>query len=247
MGSGAAGGSAAAARWRVAVVALVAVVAIAGGLAWIFADKPDAATDDAYVSMPKTLVSPKVRGMVVDVLAQENRPVKVGDLLVKIDPQEYDLKLAQAEGDLMAAEASEKAGKAGLARLDAETKLAEGQVKGAQALAGAKGLADPVLRQAFQAAQGQALVAARTRGEIEAGLAQATAAKFRAKTELTAAKLEQAATQVTAPTAGVVADIQATPGGLVQPGVTLMTIIDPSRPTISANFKETQVGRMRPG
>jgi membrane fusion protein (multidrug efflux system) len=247
MDSGAPRGQAAAARWRAALVALLAIVAIAAGVVWIFADKPDAATDDAYVTTPKTLVSPKVRGMVVEVLAQENRPVKAGDLLVRIDPGEYDLKLAQAQGDLMAAEASAKAGKAGLARLDAEDKLAESQVKGAEGLAGAKGLSDPVLRQAFQAAQGQRLVAARTRGEIEAELAQASAAEFRAKTELAAAKLEKAATQVTAPASGVIANIQTTVGAMVQPGVTLMTIIDPSRPTITANFKETQVGRMRPG
>jgi len=229
------------------IVALVAVAAMAGGLGWIFADKAETSTDDAYVQTGKTLVSPKVRGMVLEIDAQENRPVKAGDVLVKIDPEEYDLKIAQAQGDLMAAQASEKAGKAGLARLDAEESLAESQVKGAENLAGAKGASDPVLRQAFQAAQGQELVAARTRGEIQADLAQASAAEFRAHTELEAAQLEKSHTLVTAPAAGTVADIQADVGAMVQPGVTLMTIVDASQPTITANFKETQVGRMRPG
>ena len=229
------------------IVALVAVAAMAGGLGWIFADKAETSTDDAYVQTGKTLVSPKVRGMVLEIDAQENRPVKAGDVLVKIDPEEYDLKIAQAHGDLMAAQASEKAGKAGLARLDAEESLAESQVKGAENLAGAKGASDPVLRQAFQAAQGQELVAARTRGEIQADLAQASAAEFRAHTELEAAQLEKSHTLVTAPAAGTVADIQADVGAMVQPGVTLMTIVDASQPTITANFKETQVGRMRPG
>jgi membrane fusion protein (multidrug efflux system) len=228
-------------------VAVVALAAIAAGLVWIFADKPDATTDDAYVQARKTLVSPKVRGMVLALEAAENRPVKAGDVLASIDPEEYDLKIAAAQGDLMAAEAAQKAGKAGLARLDAEEQLAASQVKGAESLAGAKGAADPGLRQAFEAARGQALVAARTRGEIEADIAQANAAAFRARTELDAAKLEKSHTQVVAPVAGVVADIQTSVGALVQPGVTLMTIVDMSHPTITANFKETQVGRLRPG
>jgi membrane fusion protein (multidrug efflux system) len=226
---------------------LVALAAIAAGLAWIFADKPDVTTDDAYVQDGKTLVSPKARGMVLALEATENRPVRAGDVLASLDPEEYDLKIAAAQGDLMAAEAAQKAGRAGLARLDAEEQLAASQVKGAESLAGTKGASDPVLRQAFEAARGQALVAARTRGEIEAGIAQADAAAFRARTALEAAKLEKSNTQVVAPVAGVVADIQTSVGALVQPGVTLMTIVDTSHPTITANFKETQVGRLRPG
>ena len=243
------GGVTATARapWRAIAVALVAALAIGVGLWWIFSDKSEVSTDDAYVTLGKTLVSPLVRGMVTEVVARENRPVKAGDVLVKLDPEEYDLKIAQAQGDLMAAQAAERAARAGLARLDAEEQLVQGQVNSAEALAGPKGASDPALRQAFQTARGQALVAARTRGDVEAALAQATAAEFRAKTELDAANLEKSHTAVTAPSAGLVANIQTETGALVQPGVTLMTIVSDTQPTVTANFKETQVGRMRPG
>jgi membrane fusion protein (multidrug efflux system) len=234
-------------RWRALIVGLVALAAIAVGLAWIFSDKATTSTDDAYVEADKTIVSPKVRGMVLQVLAHENRPVAAGDLLVKIDPEEYDLKFSQAQGDLMAARASEAAARAGLARLDAEEKFAEGAVNSAEQLAGPKGPSDPLLRQAFQAAHGQALVAARTRGEIVASMGEATAAEYRAKTELDAAQLQKSQTSVVAPAAGMVADVQATVGQMVQPGVTLMTIVSQTQPTITANFKETQIGRMRRG
>jgi membrane fusion protein, multidrug efflux system len=233
--------------WRGLVVAGVALAAIAAGLVFIFSDKPTASTDDAYVQADKTIVSPKVRGMVVEVVAKENRSVAAGDVLVKIDPEEYDLKLAQAQGDLMAARASEQAAHAGIARLDAEEKMAEGAVNSAEQLAGPKGPSDPILRQAFETAHGQALVAARTRGEIEAALAEATAAEYRAKTELDAAQLQKSETSVIAPAGGTVADVQATVGSMVQPGVTLMTIVGQAQPVITANFKETQIGRMRPG
>jgi membrane fusion protein (multidrug efflux system) len=173
--------------------------------------------------------------------------VKAGDLLVRLDPEEFDLAIQNAQGDLMAADAAEKAARAGLARLDAEEKLSENEVKGAESLAGSKGAADPALRQAFETARGQALIAVRSRGEIEADLEQAQAAQYRARTELAAAKAEKAHTAVTAPAAGIVADIAATPGAVVQPGVRLMTIVSQAAPYLTANFKETQVGRMRPG
>ena len=247
------GGTAASARmrWRALIVGLIALAAIGAGLAWIFSDKSSTSTDDAYVQADKTIVSPRVRGMVLQVVAQENRPVKAGDVLVKIDPEEYDLLIAKAQGDLMAARASEAAAKAGLARLDAEEKLAEGAVNSAETLAGPKGPSDPVLRQAFETAHGQALVAARTRGDIVASMGEATAAEFRAKTELVAAELQKSQTSVLAPAGGTVADVQATVGQMVQPGVTLMTIVGQAQPVITANFKETQIGRMhgpdRPG
>jgi len=243
------GGTAATARmrWRALVVGLIALVAIGAGLAWIFSDKPTVSTDDAYVQADKTIVSPKVRGMVLSVVARENQVVKAGDLLVKIDPEEYDFQIAKAQGDLMAARASAQAARAGLARLNTEEKVAEGVVNSAEKLAGPKGAADPVFRQAFETAHGQALVAARTRGEIQAAMGEATAAEYRAKTELDAALVQKSQTSVVAPAPGTAADVQATVGQMVQPGVTLMTIVGQAQPVIIANFKETQIGRMHEG
>ena len=247
MASGGSGGSAATARWRALAVAVVAAVAIAGGLVWIFSPKATTSTDDAYVQGDKTIVSPKVRGMVTAIDAKENRRVAAGDLLVTIDPEEYDLKIAQAQGDLMAARAAQRTARAGLSSLDAEEKVAEGTVNSAEQLAGTNAVANPAFRQAFETAHGQALVAARTRGQIQASLSEAVASEYRAKTELEAAKLQKAQTQVKAPAAGTVADIQANVGAMVQPGVTLMTIIGEAQPAVTANFKETQIGRMRAG
>ncbi|MBV9994736.1 MAG: HlyD family secretion protein [Caulobacteraceae bacterium] len=243
-GRGAAGGVV---PWRPLVVGALALVAIAAGLSWIFADKSETATDDAYVQADQTIVSPKARGMITQILVRENQPVTAGQSLVRIDPAEYDLAIAAAQGDLLAAEAAGKAARAGLARLDAEESLAQSQVKAAQALAGPKGPTDPALRQAFETARGQALIAARSRGEIEANLAQAKAAEFRARTGLKAAQIQKANTLVAAPAAGVVANLQATVGAIVQPGVRLMTIVSTAAPYVTANFKETQTGRMRAG
>src|ERR1700722_1828252 len=247
MANGGSGGSAATARWRALVVGLVAVAAIAAGLVWVFSPKGTTSTDDAYVQGDKTIVSPKVRGMVTAIDAKENGRVAAGDLLVTIDPEEYDLKIAQGQGDLMAAQAAERTARAGLASLDVEEWVTEGAVNSAEQAAGSTAAANPAFRQAFETAHGQALVAARTRGQIVASLSEAVAAEYRAKTELEAAKLQKAETRVMAPAAGTVADIQTNVGAAVQPGVTLMTIIGDAQPVVTANFKETQIGRMRAG
>jgi membrane fusion protein (multidrug efflux system) len=247
MANGGSGGSAATARWRALTIGLVAIVAIAAGLVWIFSPKSTTSTDDAYVQGDKTIVTPKVRGIVTAIATRENQRVAAGDLLVSLDPEEYDLKIAQAQGDLMAARAAQRTARAGLSSLDAEEKVAEGTVNSAEKLAGTNAVANPAFRQAFETAHGQALVAARTRGQIEASLSEAVAAEYRAKTELEAAQLQKAETAVKAPAAGVVADIQTNVGAAVQPGVTLMTIIGEAQPVITANFKETQIGRMHAG
>ncbi len=78
-------------------------------------------------------------------------------------------------------------------------------------------------------------------------MGEATAAEYRAKTELDAAQLQKSQTSVVAPAGGTIADVQATVGQMVQPGVTLMTIVGQAQPVIVANFKETQIGRMHAG
>jgi membrane fusion protein (multidrug efflux system) len=79
-------------------------------------------TDDAYVNGHVTFVAPRVAGKVIDVLVDDNNPVKKGDLLVRIDPEPFqvqvNLKRAAvqvAEGDLAAAE-SQARGLEALAR-----------------------------------------------------------------------------------------------------------------------------------
>src|SRR5437762_6449098 len=187
---------------RAAVVAAVAAAAMAVGWTFIRADKSEIATDNAYVRADKTLVSPKVRGMIAEVLVAENQPVKAGDPLVRIEPAEYDARLEGAQGDLLAAEAAARTARAGLARLDAEAAAAGKTVDAAKALAG-PALADPKIRDAFAAAQGQALVVARSRAEFQAKLSEAEAAAFRARTAVSWAKPEKDNTLVLAPVAGV--------------------------------------------
>src|SRR5271170_6344237 len=56
-------------------------------------------TDDAQVDCHITAVAPQVPGYVVDLLINDNTPVKVGDLLVQVDPREYEAEVAQAQAN----------------------------------------------------------------------------------------------------------------------------------------------------
>ncbi|HEX5269237.1 MAG TPA: HlyD family secretion protein [Gemmataceae bacterium] len=101
------------ARWVLAVGALPVLAA----LGWYFSPSvvrafTTVSTDDAYVNGHVTFVAPRVAGKVIEVLVDDNNPVKKGDLLVRIDPEPFqvqaNLKRAAvevAEGDLAAAEA----------------------------------------------------------------------------------------------------------------------------------------------
>jgi membrane fusion protein (multidrug efflux system) len=110
-------------RWALVVAGVVVVAAVgvyaAPSVVRMF---NTISTDDAYVNGHVTFVAPRVAGKVIDVLVDDNNPVKKGDLLLRIDPEPFqvqvNLKRAAvqvAEGDLAAAE-SQARGLEALAR-----------------------------------------------------------------------------------------------------------------------------------
>jgi membrane fusion protein (multidrug efflux system) len=68
-------------------------------------------TDDAQVDCHITAVAPQVPGYVVDLFINDNTPVKVGDLLVQVDPREYEAEVEQAKANLDFAEAQANSAK----------------------------------------------------------------------------------------------------------------------------------------
>jgi membrane fusion protein (multidrug efflux system) len=95
-------------RARALLVAAAAVVAAAVVLAWWhFSGREE--TDDAQIEAHVSPVAPRVGGTVIEVLVRDNQPVAKGDLLVRIDPRDYQVALARAEADLAETEASARA------------------------------------------------------------------------------------------------------------------------------------------
>lgn len=65
-------------------------------------------TDDAFIEAHVTPISPKVAGQIVAVSVNDNQDVKEGDLLVEIDPRDYEARLVQARAALDGATAQHK-------------------------------------------------------------------------------------------------------------------------------------------
>jgi membrane fusion protein, multidrug efflux system len=93
-------------RWgRIVVVfAVIAVVAIGGYFLWRYFNTYES-TDDAQIDGHINAISARITGHVEAVMAEDEQYVQQGDVLVRIDPRDYQVAVAQAEADLRNAEA----------------------------------------------------------------------------------------------------------------------------------------------
>ncbi len=90
---------------RVRVVMLFFIMAaIAAGVASYLHFKDRVSTDDATVDGHVTAIAPKISGNVIQVAVLDNQPVKAGDVLVRIDPRDFQAKVDQAKAAVLEAE-----------------------------------------------------------------------------------------------------------------------------------------------
>lgn len=234
-------------------------------------------TDNAQVEGHIIPIVAKVGGYVTSVNAAENAAVTAGAALVKVDDKEYTVKLAQADADLAAARASAGgSGVEGQAltvvrTASSQRDVGEAQVTAARAqltkaeadLARMKELAAKQIvsksqldaaQAAFDAARAQLVATERTVTAATSGIANAQAGVRLAQARLAAAQaardnaaLQLSYTTITAPVGGVVSRKQVEVGQLVQAGQTLMSIVADTGVFVTANVKETQLARIRPG
>jgi membrane fusion protein (multidrug efflux system) len=258
---------------RAAIVALVvgAAFGIYAYVGYLDHGQYVQSTDDAYVKADGITVSSKLSGYVRTVNVTDNQPVKAGDLLVEIDPTDYRLRLTQdtaQEGVARAGEALNRAGitesRAGVAQAEAALTTAQrdlaydtGEVARYRPLVAAGSEPKQMLDQlssnrdkaaAAVAAQQAALAAAK--GKLEAAqaqLGQSGAQIEAARAQAEAARTDLATTRLIAPKAGTVASSSVRIGQFVQPGQRLLTLVPVQAIYVEANFKETQIGLMRPG
>jgi membrane fusion protein, multidrug efflux system len=261
------------AKW---VLLLVVLVAVIGAVAYWYATKDEATTDDAYTDGHAITVTPQVSGTVVALHVNDNQRVNAGNLLVEIDPRAYAAARDQAQGSLQVAEAQLANARIGLerARVDYPAKLAAAQAQLAAAQATRfkadadarrqRGLpkqattqqevdsASAALRSAdaqvdqAQAAVRQADQVPQFIGEAEAQVRQLEAQVALARAQLDQAELNLSWTRVTAPQDGWITKRNVEKGNYVQAGQSILSIVTPDI-WITANFKESQLDRMHPG
>ncbi len=100
-------------RWSrrarpIAVVVLATLLLAAGGT-WWYRSVGFESTDDAFIQADVVTISPKVASLAAKVLVTDNQEVQAGDLLVQLDPRDFETKLAQARANLAAIEAQQRA------------------------------------------------------------------------------------------------------------------------------------------
>lgn len=247
-----------------------ALAVLAGGWAVAYSNGTTS-TDNAYVRGDVTSLAAKVAGYVTAVDVQDNQRVRAGDVLFRIDDEDYRAHLAQAEANLKAAEAR-------LSNVDAEARLQHALIRQAQAQQRSAGAEMNLAAKTHERSRklivsqavSQALVdetgAARSKAEATVSAASATveaqqqriavllaqreaatAAVAQAQATRELAQIDLDSTRVRAPVDGVVGNRQVRVGRFVTPGAALLDIVPVDNVWVVANFKETQLEHLRPG
>ncbi len=228
-------------------------------------------TDDAYVYAHNTTLAAKVPGYVAEIRVADNARVHAGDLIAAIDDGDYRLAVDQARDRVASQEATiARIGRqidASRAAVDqAKAQLAStqaGMVRADLELTRQQTLAsrDFASRQALESAQ-----ANRDQGRAAVTGAQAALAAAQANVEVTRAQEQEAQralaelrtalakaerdlrfTEIRAPIDGVIGNRAIQVGDYVQTGQRLASLVPLDEVYIDANFKETQLARLRPG
>ncbi len=239
------------------IAAALVVAALIATLGWVWLGRRGfESTEDAFVEGTLAFLAPEIQGRVREVRAAENQRVAAGELLVVLDPEESEIRVARAEANLAAARNRMDSAEAAAASADAEGKAATVEqwrtgrdLDRARTLA-SRGAASDQQLDAARAAHDAALAnvkALSLRAEAERGVLGNSAPIRQAEAELREARLSLARTELRAPFDAIVGRKNVEPGDIVRAGESLLALSRIERRWVEANFKETQLGRMRPG
>jgi membrane fusion protein, multidrug efflux system len=250
------------------IIALL-VAGVAGYVYWDHTSHFES-TDDAFIAARQFAIAPKIAGYVVEVPVTDNQHVNTGDVIARIDQRDYLTALAQAQAQVAGAEAGIHNVDAQIVTQDAQISSAQAQVAQAQAnqeLAKVTwGRDQPLVKQGWataqqgttdvqnlkaqqatvDSAQASLKVAQRQIDTLRAQRASQVASLAQAQAQLDQAKLNLSYTTVTADQPGRVVNLTGAVGQYAQAGTNL-TMFVPDEIWVVANYKETQLDRMRPG
>ena len=249
-------------------LAVLAVLIVVGVIYWLNA-RQYASTDDSYIQAYITQVSSQVGGRVVKLAVDDYQVVTDGQILVQLDPRDFQVKLDQAKAQRTQTAAQLDQSVAGLAQqlaavdqAQANVRMAQADLFQAQADSARYRAVDPkaVSRQQVDTATAssrsaqakvdanrQAVVAAQANVEAQKAQIEAAQASLKAADVVVAnADLQLSYTTITAPRDGQTAKRTVNLGDYVQPGQSLLAVVGNDR-WIVANYKETQLAGMRVG
>jgi membrane fusion protein, multidrug efflux system len=167
---------------------IVALAGVGGFFYWRHAAQFEE-TDDAFIDGNIVVVSPQVAGRVRTVLVKDNQDVKAGDVLVEIDPKDYEIAVSQTQTALETARARVEVAKTNVELVKATTDATLSQARAAVVTA------EAAVEQA-QAAQRQAQ-AARERAQAAVEQVQAIVQGSQARVASAQADVDAAQAEAT--------------------------------------------------
>jgi membrane fusion protein, multidrug efflux system len=260
-------------RPLVLAVVLLAVAAFGAwhGYRWWTDGRFMVWTDDAYVGAKTATLAAKVPGHIASLNVADNAPVQAGDVIATIDDGDYKLAVEAARGKIKTQQATiDRLGRQ-IAALEAQVEQAKAQLASAkagntrakleldrqQSLAFRDFASKQNLEQAFTNRDQTDASVSSARAAVDAAIAnvevsrgqQQEARQTLAELETALARAERdlSFTVIRAPFDGVVGNRAIQVGGYVQPGTRLVSLVPLDGVYIDANYKETQLSRIRPG
>lgn len=228
-------------------------------------------TDDAQIDGDISPVIARVGGYVKDILFEENTKVNEGQELVTLDDRDYKIKLEQAEAGQAGAHAGVGVSQAQIAATVANISTAKANIEAAKVRLNLsqKDFArysslikdGAVTQQAYDqvkaqketaeanyaAAVDQYNVVVKQVGTSQSQLGVSSSGVTQRQSDVDFARLQLSYTHITAPATGIVSKKNVQKGQLVQPGQALFSIVDNQHLFVTANFKETQLEKLKPG
>jgi membrane fusion protein (multidrug efflux system) len=253
-----------------AVGAMLVAAAVGSGYLYVDFAGHFQSTDDAFIAARQSALAPKVSGYITAVPVTDNQHVAAGDVIARIDDRDYRVALEQAQAQVAAAQASIENVEAQLDVQQAQISANQAQVdqaqaalvfadqqnaryqdlaqKGAGTVQSAQQYSSQLRQQqaALASAQATLKLAQRQIESLKAQRNSAVASLAQAKAQRDQAELNLSYTTVTAAQAGRVVNLSAAVGQFAQPGTNL-TMFVPDQIWVTANYKEIQLDRMRPG
>ncbi len=223
------------------------IIAIIAGCFFVHNIRSYESTDDAYVETTTVSVAPKVSGEIIEVYVKDNQQVKAGDPIAKIDPVDYQVRLDQAEAAYQRKILDQKNAKAALSAVNSDIELAQRDVERYTNLYKAGAVSKQTLDNAKTKLDNVKANHTRAQENIFSGGKSVADADLKSlKAQRDAAALHLSYTTIYAPQDGTVSAKRVEKGMMVAAGSPLFTLV-PNNVWVVANFKETQLEKMRPG
>ncbi|WIX33365.1 HlyD family secretion protein [Salinicola sp. JS01] len=257
--------------YTAAAILVLAVVALVFAWHWWHTGRFFVSTDNAYVHTDSVAVRAELTAKVARVAVTDNQRVEAGQLLVQLDDRDTRSQLAQAQAQLAVnaagvtqAQRQIELDRASIDEAQAQVSAAESDVAQArQHLERSQSLASKnyasrqqldddraslrVAQATLSARRASVESAKRRLSADQAAVESAQAQRDAAQADIDYYQNQLAKTRIVAPRTGVVGNRTVEAGDLAQPSLTLMQLVPVSSAYVVANFKETDIERMRVG